>query len=547
MRAMAAVVLFLVPFAGRAAADEPLVVHRTVEREIAGGASHAYAIRLDADEYLAGSVDAHGVEVMLSVLGPDGSRLRAFEGQRDDQTPFAFVAEAAGTYRLELTAAATGRYALAATQRLRLEQRLSAPTWEKYVSPAIEALREQLARGDRATDAFWADAARKGTPLVERAGPPEGYSLVTFLWRGNERTRNVVVFGSFTTRLPSEYRMTRQGDSDVWALTVRLPRSARFAYRLSPNDPLVTEGPRADQRLATLQADPLNPRRWACAEGAGLHDCASIAELPDAPPQPWIVRHPETPAGRVAAHTFASALLHNERRISVYTPPGYRADDAPHPLLVLFDEDKYLDAVPTPVILDNLIAARKVPPLVAVLIANPTAETRRRELPPSPAFADFLAQELLPWVRAHYAVTSDPRRSIVGGSSYGGIAATYAGLRHPEVFGNVLSQSGSFQWAPDHNGGPDMDSTTETGWLARQFLQGPKLPLRFWMEAGAFELDAYGNGGGVLECSRHMRDVLLAKGYEVHYRQLASGHNSVAWRGTLADGLIALMGAPAGD
>jgi enterochelin esterase-like enzyme len=115
------------------------------------------------------------------------------------------------------------------------------------------------------------------------------------------------------------------------------------------------------------------------------------------------------------------------------------------------------------------------------------------------------------------------------------------------VFGSVLSQSGSFQWAPDHNGGPDMDSTTETGWLARQFLQSPRLPLRFWMEAGAFELDAYGSGGGVLECSRHMRDVLLAKGYEVHYRQLASGHNAVTWRGTLADGLVALMGAPAGD
>src|SRR6185369_2891324 len=92
-------------------------------------------------------------------------------------------------------------------------------------------------------------------------------------------------------------------------------------------------------------------------------------------------------------------------------------------------------------ILDNLIAASKIPPMVAVLIANPSQETRRN-------FADFLAKELIPWTHGHYNVTSDPRQTVVGGSSYGAIAATYAGLRHSDVFGNVLCQSGSFWWAP---------------------------------------------------------------------------------------------------
>ena len=35
-----------------------------------------------------------------------------------------------------------------------------------------------------------------------------------------------------------------------------------------------------------------------------------------------------------------------------------------------------------------------------------------------------------------------------GGSSFGDIAATYAGFRHSEIFGDVLCQSGSFRWAP---------------------------------------------------------------------------------------------------
>ena len=39
-----------------------------------------------------------------------------------------------------------------------------------------------------------------------------------------------------------------------------------------------------------------------------------------------------------------------------------------------------------------------------------------------------------------------------------------------------------------------------------------------------------------------MRDVLLAKGYDVSYQQYASGHDYLNWRGTLGDGLIALIG-----
>ena len=265
------------------------------------------------------------------------------------------------------------------------------------------------------------------------------------------------------------------------------------------------------------------------------------SELPGAPPQPWIVRNDKIPAGKVHKHKIVSNLLKNERNLSVYTPPGYGANGKPYALLVLFDEGAYLNNVPTPVILDNLIAAGKIPPMVAVLIANPSQETRNKELPPNPQFADFLATELLPWVQAHYTRDERSEADDRGGSSFGGIAATYAGLRHPEIFGNVLCQSGSFWWAPERIG-PDVDATSETGWLAKEFIKSPKLPLKFWMDAGVFEVDSRGNGGAILEPSRHMRDVLLAKGYEVHYQQFNSGHDYLNWRGTLADGLIALVG-----
>src|SRR5439155_713104 len=82
--------------------------------------------------------------------------------------------------------------------------------------------------------------------------------------------------------------------------------------------------------------------------------------------------------------------------------------------------------------------------------------------------------------------------------------SAYMALRHSEVFGNVLSQSGAFWWAPDHHGGicgakcPEsggrsedrfMDGSTEGNWMAKQFVVSPKLPVRFYLDAGTFEVD----------------------------------------------------------
>src|SRR5262245_9305032 len=556
-RAAAAALAVLVFCADRASAQDTLKVGQPVAREIAAGATHAYTIALDAGAYVTGTIDQRGILVLAAVFTPDGSRLRNFGGPRDVKRTVAFIAERAGTYRIELRAPSVaeaaqqggsqsenGSYEVTLVERLSFDERMKAqPRQDRYASPAIEALRKQIAAGDSSTESFWQRVAQSGTPLVEPIEGETKRTRVTFLWRATAPTQNVMVLGSFMTGPPTDYAMTRLGETDVWYLTVRMPSGSRFAYSLSPNDPQTFDPPRAAQRGATVQGDPWNPRRWGCSQAtATRHDCQSMAELPGAPPQPWIVRNDTIPPGKVDKHKIASALLKNERNLSVYTPPGYVANGKPYALLVLFDESAYLNNVPTPVILDNLIAAGTIPPTVAVLIANPSQDTRNKELPPNPQFADFLATELLPWVHAHYTVTSDPKLTTVGGSSYGGIAATYAGLRHSELFGNVLCQSGSFWWAPDHGGSPDTDATTETGWLAKEFIKSPKLPLRFWMDAGVFEVDSRGNGGAILEPSRHMRDVLLAKGYDVRYQQFNSGHDYLNWRGTLADGLIALVG-----
>src|SRR5262249_31723342 len=138
-------------------------------------------------------------------------------------------------------------------------------------------------------------------------------------------------------------------------------------------------------------------------------------------------------------------MLKEQRSFTVYTPPGYDPKASACALLVLFDGPDYLSTIPAPMILDNLLAQGKLPPLVAVFV-HP--KDRLTELLCSEPFADFVATELVPWVRRHYGVSHEASRTTVGGLSAGGLMAAFCGLRHSEVFGNVLSQSGSFWFVP---------------------------------------------------------------------------------------------------
>jgi enterochelin esterase family protein len=526
--------------------QESLKINQPVERQLASSSVQSYSIELKAGDYVASLLDQHG-RTDLTIVAPDGSPLRHYPGPAEDGKRLCvFIADVSGSYRLDVATSATQpvSYKLTLNQVLSLDERLKPKEWQDpNPSPRMEALRKQAASGNADITAFWKQVTAEGTPLVESIEKDPQHQLVTFLWRGTSETRNVFPNGSFKIggRYPLDYVFHQIPLTDVWYLTVRLPTGARFTYGLSENDPLVFNDFQPE-RFATTQADPLNPHRWGCAPDATRYDCQSFAEIKGAVPQPWIAKNSSVAAGTIEKQKIHSELLKNEHALSIYLPAGYKANAAPYDLVVIFDESAYLGKVPAPVILDNLIAASKIPPTVAVLIANPTQDSRNKELPPNPKFADFLAQELIPWIHAHYNVTNDPGKTVVAGSSLGGLAATYAGYRHPEVFRNVLCQSGSFWWAPDHSAAVADGVVTETGWMAKQFIASPKLPLRFYLDAGAFEFDSNGTGGSILETSRNMRDVLLAKGYEVHYQQFVGGHDYLSWRGTFADGLMDLIG-----
>ena len=116
-------------------------------------------------------------------------------------------------------------------------------------------------------------------------------------------------------------------------------------------------------------------------------------------------------AGKVTKHRIASERWGNERSVWVYTPPGYdSSSEEPCNLLVVFDGCAYLRVIPTPAILANLLADGHIAPTVTLLVESPD---RNVDLPCSESLADFLVEELLPWLCERCTVTSGPARIVV--------------------------------------------------------------------------------------------------------------------------------------
>jgi enterochelin esterase family protein len=166
------------------------------------------------------------------------------------------------------------------------------------------------------------------------------------------------------------------------------------------------------------------------------------------------------------------------RRYWVYVPAQY--DEHPPPALMIFqDAEWYMNIdfeVRAPIVLDNLIHKREIPPVVTVFVEP--SDNRNAEYDAfSDDYARFLVDELIPAVRARYAISDGPDDwAIAGGSSGGNCAFTAAWFR-PDRFTRVLCSSGSFVQMPGGNPYPELIRTT------------PPKPLRIWLHAATRDLN----------------------------------------------------------
>ncbi|MGC3998500.1 MAG: alpha/beta hydrolase-fold protein [Anaeromyxobacter sp.] len=150
-----------------------------------------------------------------------------------------------------------------------------------------------------------------------------------------------------------------------------------------------------------------------------------------------------------------SKVLGQERKIMIWTPPGYERNVRGYPVLYLTDGPAQLPLVATTV--DFLARHGRIPDLIIVGIAP---GDRTRELAPSPggaegfkvdeagapAFLSFIETELIPWVAARYR--TGPFK-ILAGHSMGGLFALHALAARPGLFQAVLAVSPTLSWNED--------------------------------------------------------------------------------------------------
>lgn len=398
--------------------------------------------------------------------------------------------------------------------RMKETTALSKNQTQDPISPRLQALKQTLAAGG-STAAFWQERELEGTPMVEPVDA--GHKRVTFLWRGAQN--NVFLLGSPAGEHDPLFRL---GGSDVWFRSYVVPADTLMQYQLAPDVPRV-DGEGDELRRAIVisaQADPLNPHtvnhasdRW------GRHSLLALD-----PTRYCTPRRMAQPLryGTLTRHHLRSDFLQNTREVRIYRP---RLPQPARWTLLLLDGKTYQDEYRFANVLDNLIAHHMLPPVNVVFIDSLDQARRMKELQPNPFFADFMAHELLPWLRQQ-GLNLMRQKTVVAGSSYGGLAASWVALRYPRQFANVLSLSGSYWWAPKDE---------EACWLTRQYQQSPRYPVRFWLQAGRFETS--GPDGGVFSHTLAFEQALREKGYRVSFHPSSSGHDYAAWCEALVAGM----------
>jgi glucoamylase len=209
---------------------------------------------------------------------------------------------------------------------------------------------------------------------------------------------------------------------------------------------------------------------------------------------------------------------YGKRSVKVYLPENYEArrKNDSFPVLYFQDGSGYIERAKAVQVQQNLVKAGKIKSFIMVFVDS---KERNKEYWASDAYADFLANELVPAIDAKYNTVKNREGRAIIGASLGGITSIWIGLKHPEIFARIGGQSSSF-W---------IDNGRVVKELSK--LNFEKTKLRFYLDDGTLE--------GV-DDTRRVDVMLRGKGFPVVYREAETGHNWTSWRDRLAEAFVAL-------
>lgn len=398
--------------------------------------------------------------------------------------------------------------------------------WREPVPGArIEALRSELAKADDDTEvvaAFWKEVEANGGPLVAPIpGDAEGVA-VTFLWRDETgKTEHVGLGGGLVLNDWEQHLLRRLPGTDIFHLTLRLPRDARVTYYLAPDihghwDPWL-EVAEQYETLYSFRPDPFNP--------------TSTLDLDPERDADLVAALTEPASGTLSEHRVQSAVLQGERRYWVYLPPG---DEPVEDVLWAFDGGNCIgEIMPPQNLIQSLISSGRIGRTAIVFIDNPY-ESRQAEVTFAVPLDDFVGNELVADVRSRYDFPVARARNIVSGFSGGGEAAILAAAHKTAHFGKVIAGSpGIAYMARGHE---------PREWYARFRAVPAPQDTRFVLTVGELEVDRVYDIPSLYTAAHEFTELLRELQFDVTLLTGPVGHDHFSSQILFAHGLLDLVG-----
>lgn len=322
-------------------------------------------------------------------------------------------------------------------------------------------------------------------------------NTATFLWKGKSAPH----FISDIHQWEQDPQKMKRAGKNLWEYSIELSPKGYLEYAFYD--------PRAKKRVK----DPLNKNTVF----NGIKHYNHFFYMPEHAPTPLATRRRGIPRGKVTHHLLDAWMLaeYSKRDVYLYHPPV----KAPAPLLVVYDGVDFLQRASLNVIVDNLIHEKRIRPIAMAFLQN-GGDHRVVEYICSDATLMWLGYAVLPLAAKKLNLLDvKTQRGAYGvmGASAGGLMSVYTGMRMPEVFGRVISQSGVFS--------ADGHDLVAVDLIKHQQAH----TMNLWMSIGHYDW--------LLEDNRRMQPILRENGYDVTYHEFFGGHNYTSWRDDIPRGL----------
>jgi len=326
------------------------------------------------------------------------------------------------------------------------------------------------------------------------------------LWYHGSAQR-VCVAGDFNGWNPDSSAMQPIAHTDFFWMSLLLDPASRVEYKF------VVDG--------RWMLDPANPQKARGGFGEN-----SELRMPGYHAPDFIRPQPGLPEGHLDTLRFRSAMLGRPVQVYVYTPPPSVHVEGPLPSLTVADGSDYLFFGDMKVVLDNLIAQRRIRPLIGVFLEprgdpqDDGTNSRMVDYILDDHYRSFLTGELRDTLMRHYPLSTQPDETGIMGASLGGLLATYVALSPPAIYSLCAAQSPAYRIAEDSVFSMASSSAT--------------LPHRVYLQAGTL--------GDTQAETMQMAALLSARGAHVRYLEIPEGHNWGNWQAHLDELLSFLYG-----